>query len=166
MRRIDGVRFVEWLGAHRRRPAFTTNDPLAPKQWYLPQDHAFDFWLEPPTLPAVRVAIVDSGIDLRHPDFAGRILLSRSFVGGSVADTQGHGTFIAGEIAAALNNSEGIAGIAFPAQLIIAKVVRADGTISLEGEADAIRWAVDSGARVINLSLGGRRDPPDPSRDT
>src|SRR5262249_58316648 len=71
-----------------------------------------------------------------------------------------------GEIAAALNNSEGIAGIAFPAQLIIAKVVRADGTISLEGEADAIGWAVDSGARVINLSLGGLRDPRNPSRDT
>src|SRR5206468_9633331 len=71
-----------------------------------------------------------------------------------------------GEIAAALDNSEGIAGIAFPAQLLVAKVVRSDGSISLEGEADAIRWAVDSGARVINLSLGGLRDPRNPSRDT
>jgi len=166
MKRIPGVRFVEWLGSRKRRLSFTTNDPLTPKQWYLPQDHAFDFWLDPPILPPVKVAIVDSGIDLGHPDFAGRVLLSRTFVGGSVADTQGHGTFIAGEIAAAMNNSEGIAGIAFPAQLLIAKVVRADGTISLEGEAGAIRWAVDNGARVINLSLGGLRDPRNPSRDT
>jgi hypothetical protein len=166
IKRIAGVRYVEWLGSHRRHLSFTTNDPLEPKQWYLPQDHAFDFWLEPPVLPPVRVAIIDSGIDTGHPEFAGRIALARSFVGGSVADTDGHGTFIAGEIAADLNNSEGIAGIAFNAQLLVAKVVRPDDTISLEGEADAIRWAADNGARVINLSLGGLRDPRNPSRDT
>ena len=65
-----------------------------------------------------------------------------------------------------MNNAEGIAGIGIPAQLLVAKVVRADGTISLEAEANAIRWAVDQGARVINLSLGGLRDPKNPSRDT
>jgi subtilisin family serine protease len=166
VKRIRGVRWVEWLGSHRRRVAFTPTDPLAAKQWYLPQDRAFDFWLEPPILPSVRVAVIDSGIDVTHPDLASRIYLARSFVGGSVADAQGHGTFVAGEIAAATNNAEGIAGIAFPAQLIVAKVVRRDGTISLEGEAEAIKWAVDQGARVINLSLGGLRDPRNPSRDT
>ena len=94
------------------------------------------------------------------------MLASRTFVGGSVADVQGHGTFVAGEIAAATNNGEGIAGIGFPAQLLVAKVVRSDGTISLEAEAKAIRWSADQGARVINLSLGGLRDPRNPSRDT
>jgi subtilisin family serine protease len=69
-------------------------------------------------------------------------------------------------IAAATNNAQGIAGIALPAQLIVAKVVRADRTISLQAEANAIRWAVDNGARVINLSLGGLRDPRNPQRDT
>jgi subtilisin family serine protease len=166
VKRIRGVRWVEWLGSHRRRVAFTPTDPLVPKQWYLPQDRAFDFWSEPPILPPVKVAVIDSGIDVTHPDLASRIYLTRSFVGGSVADVQGHGTFVAGEIAAATNNAEGIAGIAFPAQLIVAKVVRRDGTISLEGEAKAIKWAVDQGARVINLSLGGLRDPHNPSRDT
>jgi subtilisin family serine protease len=165
-RRIQGVRWVEWLGSRRRRVAFTPTDPLASKQWYLQQDRAFDFWPEAPVLPAVKVAIVDSGIDVTHPDLASRILLTRTFVGGSVADSQGHGTFVAGEIAAALNNAEGVAGIAFPAELLVAKVVLADGTISLEAEASAIRWAVDNGARVINLSLGGLRDPRNPSRDT
>jgi subtilisin family serine protease len=166
VKRIAGVRWVEWLGSRRRRLAFTPSDPLAAKQWYLQQVHAFDFWTEPPALPSVKVAIVDSGIDLTHPDLAGRVLTARSFVGGSAADTQGHGTFVAGETAAAANNSQGIAGIALPAQLLVAKVVRADGTISLEGEAKAIRWAADEGARVINLSLGGLRDPRHPSRDT
>ena len=56
--------------------------------------------------------------------------------------------------------------MAFPAQLLVAKVVRNDGTISLEAEAKAIRWAADNGARVINLSIGGLRDPKNPSRDT
>jgi subtilisin family serine protease len=165
MRRIDGVRWVEWLGSHRRL-AFTPTDPLVTKQWYLQQVHAFDFWPDAPVLPPVKVAVVDSGIDAAHPDLASRIVLSRTFVGGSIADSEGHGTFVAGEIAAAMNNSEGIAGIGFPVQLLVAKVVRADGSVSLEAEASAIRWAADNGARVINLSLGGLRDPRNPTRDT
>ena len=151
------------------RDSFTPNDPLASRQWYLAQDRAFDAWPNLPTLPGagVKVAIVDSGIDGGHPEFAGKIAASKSFVGGSaLTDQQGHGTFVAGEIAAATENGQGIAGIAFPAQLVIAKVVRSDRTISLEAEAAAIRWAVDRGARVVNLSLGGLRDPPDPRRDT
>ncbi|MDX6410697.1 MAG: serine protease, partial [Gaiellaceae bacterium] len=165
-KRVHGVRWVEWLGSHRRRVAFTPTDPLAPKQWYLQQDHAFDAWADVPPLAPVPVAIIDSGIDLTHPDLAPKITLARSFVGGSANDQAGHGTFVAGEIAATLDNNEGIAGIAFPAQLIVAKVVRPDLSISLEAEAEAIRWAADQGARVINLSLGGLRDPRNPDRDT
>src|SRR6185437_5298216 len=103
------------------------NDPLAPRQWYLAADHAFDFW--PATLPplpgaGVKVAVIDSGIDGGHPDLAGRVVAAKSFVGGSpLTDEEGHGTFVAGEIAAATNNAVGIAGIAFPAKLVVAKVV-------------------------------------------
>jgi subtilisin family serine protease len=166
VRRIHGVRWAEWLGARNRRVAFTPNDTLVSRQWYLATDRAFDFWPDvPPSLTSVKVAVVDSGIDATHPDLAGRIADTRSFVPGSVVDTTGHGTFVAGEIAASINNAQGIAGIAFPAQLLVAKVVRNDESISLEAEAKAIRWAVDSGARVINLSLGGLRDPRDPSND-
>ena len=73
MRRIDGVRWVERLGAHRRL-AFTPTDPLATKQWYLQQIHAFDFWPDAPVLPPVKVAVIDSGIDSTHPDLASRIV--------------------------------------------------------------------------------------------
>jgi subtilisin family serine protease len=166
VRRLEGVRWAEWLGSRSRRVAFAPNDTLAPRQWYLQQDRAFDFWPEAPLLPSVKVAVVDSGIDLTHPELAPRVVAARTFVGGSIADVQGHGTFVAGEIAAATNNAEGIAGMAFPAQLLVAKVVRNDGTISLEAEAKAIRWAADNGARVINLSIGGLRDPKNLSRDT
>jgi subtilase family protein len=146
--------------------AFQPGDPLAAQQWYLAADRPFELWATPPALAPVRVAVIDSGIDLGHPEFAGRIVATRSFVGGSVADTYGHGTFIAGEIAATLGNGEGIAGIAFPAQLVVAKVLRPDGTIHPRDEARAIRWALAQGAKVINLSFGGVRDPSDAGQDT
>jgi Subtilase family len=146
---------------------YVPNDPLFARQWYVTQDHAFDAWpTQLPNLAPVEVAVIDSGIDLGHPEFEGRIGAEKSFVGGNVTDHQGHGTFVAGEIAAALDNGQGIAGIAFPAELIIAKVVGPDGTIDPQTEAKAIRWAVNQGARVVNLSIGGLRDPLHPARDT
>lgn len=167
MRRLLPALFVAALVAVAPAAAFTPTDPLAPKQWYLAEDHAFDAWDTPPTnLAPVRVAVVDSGIDGTLPDFAGRIAEAKSFVGGSpLVDTEGHGTFVAGEIAANLD-TQGIVGMAYTSQLLIAKVVKPDGTIPLEAEAAAIRWAADQGARVINLSLGGVRDPLQINRDT
>src|SRR4029077_20422447 len=143
--------------------AFDNTEPLADKQWYLTADNAWAYWPAEPKLFPVNVAVIDSGIDGTHPDLIGRVVSARSFVGGSpYRDDQGHGTFVAGEIAANPTNNEGIAGLGFNVRLMVAKVVNADGTISLEGEVAAIRWAVNNGAQVINLSLGGGRDPLDP----
>jgi hypothetical protein len=163
---VRGVQYVERLSAPRR-VAFVPTDPLFSRQWYVPAVRGFDAWLRPPAwLTTTKVAIIDSGIDSEHPEFRGnRIAAANTFVGGSaLTDGQGHGTFVAGLIAARLDG-EGIAGIAFPSQLLIAKVVRSDGAVPLEAEARAIRWAVDKGARVINLSLGGVRNPFDPKGD-
>jgi thermitase len=166
VRTVPGVEYVEHLDGVRRT-AFVPNDPLAPRQWYLDESRAFEAWDVRPELAGVRVAIVDSGVEGTHPELVDKVVLSRSFVGGSpLVDRQGHGTFLAGQIAAATDNGEGIAGIAPSAQLIVAKVVRTDRTIPLEAEARAIRWVVDRGARVVNLSLGGLRDPRNPARDT
>jgi subtilisin family serine protease len=163
---LPGVAYVERLTGGRRL-AFTPGDPFFSRQWYVPAVRAFDNWAARPTLPGMRVAVIDSGIDGTHPEFQGRIAGHKSFVGGSaLRDTKGHGTFVAGLMAARLDNGEGIAGLAFPAQLLVAKVVRSDGVVPLEAEARAIRWAVDRGARVINLSLGGIRDPLDPEHDS
>jgi subtilisin family serine protease len=162
--RVPGVAWTERLRA--RTLAFAPSDPLAPRQWYLTQTRAFDFWNAMPPLPPVRVAVIDSGVDIGHPDLDGRIAAARSFVGGRANDRQGHGTFVAGIIAAGTNNGHGIAGMGLNAELLVAKVVKADGTVPVEAEASAIRWAADAGARVINLSLGGLRDPLRPERDT
>ena len=165
LRDLHGVSYVERLRA--RQAAYLPNDPFFTRQWYAGQSRAFDFWPEPPSLASVRVAVVDSGIDGRHPELRGRIVLSRSFVGGSATvDTQGHGTFVAGLIAAQTNDGLGIAGLAPPAELLVAKVVGPDRSIPVEAEAKAIRWAVANGARIINMSLGGLRDPGNPGRDT
>ncbi len=162
---LPGATYVERLGA--RRVAFEPSDPLAARQLHLAANHAFDFWETLPILPPVRVGVIDSGIDGGHPEFAGKIVAARSFVGGSArVDTRGHGTFVAGLIAAGIDNSEGIAGMAPSAELVVAKVVKDDDTIDVEAEARAIRWAVGNGARVLNMSIGGVRDPADPSRDT
>jgi len=147
--------------------AFTPTNAYYAKQWYLGQDNAFDAWDAPPTLDPVKVAIVDSGVDCSLPDFQPtQIVKWKSFVGGSACtDTQGHGTIVAGEIAGALD-SPGVIGLAYSSQLLVAKVVAADGTIPIKAEAAGIRWAVDQGARVVNLSFGAVRDPLSSSLDT
>jgi subtilisin family serine protease len=166
---LSAVQGVSWVERDRasRRLAFSPNDPLISRQWYLGRIHAFDAWAQLPTLANTRVAVLDSGIDSGHPDLQGQIAAGRSFVSSSwETDTNGHGTFVAGEIAAATNNGTGIAAVGFPVELLIAKIVRSDGTISPDAEARAIHWAVDHDARIINMSFGGVRDPHDPSQDT
>ena len=164
---LEGIDGVAWVERDReRRLAFAPTDPLAPRQWYALANRAYDAWTTPPPLAAVRVAVIDSGVDLGHPDLERRIVAAKSFVGGTAQDTRGHGTIVAGVIAAELDNATGIAGLAPSAELLVAKVVAAGGTISVEAEAHAIRWAVDNGARVVNVSLGGLRDPRNPDRDT
>jgi subtilisin family serine protease len=163
---VSGVSYVERLRP-RRRLTFVPNDPLVARQWYADRIRAFDAWPRLPILPRVLVAVIDSGIDADHPELEDRIAMGQSFVKSPWWwDSNGHGTFVAGQIAAEVNNGQGIAGLAPPADLLIAKVVRSDGTISPEAEARAIRWAVDNDAAVINLSFGGMRDPYDSGRDT
>jgi subtilisin family serine protease len=162
---LPGSTYVERLGV--RRLAFAPNDPLAVQQWHLSANRAFDFWDANPLLPPVRVAVIDSGIDGEHPELAAKIAGSKSFVGGSpLVDRAGHGTFVAGLIAAGVDDAVGIAGMAPSAELLVAKVVNEDDLIDVEAEVQAIRWAVRKGAQVINMSLGGLRDPRDPSRDS
>lgn len=159
---------VSALVATSAAAAFRPTNAYYPRQWYLVADKAFDAWPQPPSLSPVKIGIVDSGVDCSLPDLAGQIAKSKSFVGGGgngCTDIQGHGTVVAGEIAGALDSS-GVVGLAYGSQLLVAKVVAADGTIPIKAEAAGIRWAVDNGARVVNLSFGAVRDPLDPQLDS
>ena len=165
LRGISGIRYVE--RTFTRRLAMTPTDPLAARQWYLTKSRFYETWTSLPPLVPVPVAVIDSGVDATHPELDGKILSWRSFVGGTAReDALGHGTFVSGIIAAGLDNKIGIAGLAPSAELLVAKVVTGKRIIPVEAVAKAIRWAVANGARVINMSFGGVRDPLDPERDT
>jgi serine protease AprX len=105
----------------------------------------------------IKLAIVDTGIDDTHPDFAGRIVASKSFVGESARDDNGHGSHVAGIAAGTGAKSNGkYVGVAPAASLYVAKVLRADGGGLMSGVMAGIEWAVlEQKVQVVNLSLGG-----------
>ncbi len=106
----------------------------------------------------VKVAVIDSGVDTAHPDLAGKIVLQKVFATSSIDDKLGHGTHVAGTIAGVVNNSQGIAGVCPGCQLIIGKALDDDGNGQTGTIAQAITWAVDNGAQVVNLSEGGAQN--------
>ncbi len=110
----------------------------------------------------VVVAVIDSGIDLDHPDFAGRLVGGFDWVDfdSTPADSDGHGTQTAGVIAARHGGGTNIDGVAGAGTKIMPLRVLNGGTGSLGNVASAIRYAADNGADVINLSLGGEGRSP------
>lgn len=135
----------------------TPNDPLYPRQWALEQLGGPCVWARETGSQAVTVAVVDSGVDLDHPDLAGRVRRDGfDFVDNDdlPRDENGHGTHVAGIIAAALGNGEGGAGLAPDVQILPVRVMTAEGVGSDRAIAAGITYAVDKGAQVINLSLG------------
>jgi subtilisin family serine protease len=143
-----------------RGAAASPNDPLyaaepAAAQWHLADLHRIA------TGRGIKVAVIDSGIEVRHPDLAGQILMSRNFVAGQSAAAEQHGTGVAGIIAAKADNGIGIAGVAPGARLLGLRAcwqtpsATVCDTLSL---AKAIYFAVDQRSDVINLSLSGPED--------
>ncbi|HEY9897839.1 MAG TPA: S8 family serine peptidase [Pantanalinema sp.] len=103
------------------------------------------------------IAVLDTGLDTTHPEFAGRVVEGFNAITrkSDVKDDHGHGTHCAGVAAAAVNNGQGMAGIAPEAKIMPIKVLAADGAGSDAYVARGISWAVKHGADVISLSLGG-----------
>jgi serine protease len=144
------------------------NDTLWAQQWGPQQVNAVEAW-DTSTGDGQVIAVVDSGVDLSHPDLAGKFVPGATFVGcaedgpcgngdwasgGQAAgEPDPHGTHVAGIAAAVTNNGQGIAGVAPDAQIMPVKVLGEEGGTFAEIGA-GIRWAADHGADVINLSLG------------
>lgn len=147
--------------------AQASNDPAFSNQWSLARIGAEKAWTRT-TGAGVKIGIVDTGVDLTHEDLTGKVVESISCVGsggdvakcqGSAQDDQGHGTHVSGIAAAYKDNGKGIAGVAPDAQLVVAKVMNAQGTGQGSDVTAGIKWVVDHGAKVVNLSLG---DPAQP----
>jgi serine protease len=135
------------------------NDPDYSKQWNLRSINIEGAWNNTKGNGAT-VAVIDTGIsvvpDLKNTQF----VKGYDFVNDRVdaADDNGHGTHVAGTIAQSTNNNYGVAGIAYEANLMPLKVLSAEGGGTVTDIAEAIRYAADNGADVINMSLGGGGD--------
>ncbi len=106
--------------------------------------------------PGILLAIIDSGIDLGHPEFAGRLVPGYDFYNNDPdpSDDHGHGTCCAGIAAAAGNNSAGVAGVDWQARILPVKVLSSTGQGNVGVLVGGIMWAADQGARVLSLSVG------------
>ncbi len=131
------------------------NDPEWGLQWGLTDVGAPAAWaLAGPVRPVV-VAVVDSGVDASQPDLQGALVQGADFADatGSTADQYGHGTMVAGVIAARGNNGQGVAGACWTCYVMPIKVLGADGSGTADAITAGIRWATDHGANVINMSF-------------
>ena len=106
--------------------------------------------------PDVVIAVLDTGVDRRHTDLADNVLPGYDFVTEreGAPDDQGHGTFTAGVIAARGNNNIGMAGVCWQCRILPLKILNQHGRGPVSAFSQAIRYAVDHGARVINVSAG------------
>ena len=165
VQRVSRSRFVKWSQPLQTYVAKgSAGDPLAraapaATEWHLSDLHRLA------TGRGVSIAVIDSKIDVRHPDLAGQFTVNKNFVTGGSASPELHGTGVAGIIGAKEDNGVGIAGIAPGAKMMALRACWQTGgardptvcdTLSL---AKALQFAVEHRAQVINLSLAG---PPDP----
>jgi subtilisin family serine protease len=133
-----------------------TNDPLRSHQWALDMIHADEAHAVTTGAGAV-VAVVDTGVDAAHPDLQGRLLPGYDFVDNDATpqDGQGHGTHVAGIVAADANNGVGVDSVAPGAKILPVRVLNDSGSGTSTTVAAGIDWATTHGANVINLSLSG-----------
>jgi len=132
----------------------TPNDPSYSAQWHLPKINWNYTGL---THTSKTIAVIDTGVDLNHPDLSGKFVAGYDFVNNDTVaqDDQGHGTFVAGIAAAKTNNLTDIAGVDWNAKIMPVKVFNATGSGTVSAVIQGVDFAANNGAKVINLSLGG-----------
>ncbi len=180
LRREVAYAELDYLAASQEVP----NDPNYPKQWGLTQIAAPQAWNQTTGASSLIIGVLDTGIDLGHPDLAGKVWVNAGEIPGDavdndrngfiddvhgwhffgdggpgnadVADDNGHGTHVAGIAGAATNNGIGVAGVTWDSPVMVVKVLGSDGLGPYSDIAAGILYAVANGARIINLSLGGQ----------
>ena len=161
LRRRPGIRFVQDVRARTRSgtPSFqiSASAALQEWQWAASGENDVPAWVQQ-AASRVTIAVVDTGADLTVPAFAGRTVTSWNVVTGSpaVSDDVGHGTFVASLAAGSISTPNGMLGFGGDAQLMVVQANSHGSTGFTDvDEAHAIVWAVDHGANIVNLSIGG-----------
>lgn len=136
-------------------PSTTTpNDPQFPNAWHLTKIQATTAW-DFSKADGIVIAILDSGVDGTHPDLVNQMIPGWNAVDGSstTSDINGHGTAVAGTAAAASNNANGVAAIAWNAKIMPVRITnQADGYAYWSDIARGLDWAANNGANVANIS--------------
>jgi thermitase len=143
------VEIAEVIGG--LEPAYTPDDTTFPAQWGMAKINAPAAWDVTKSDASVRIAILDTGVDLDHEDLQAKIVASENFTFSVLGpnDIEGHGTHVAGTAAAVTDNAKGVAGVGFNASILNAKVVDDQGFAFSFQVAQGIDWAVANGADVI-----------------
>jgi subtilisin family serine protease len=149
------VRLPLMLRGRYQGRRFLVNDPYYDWQWGMAAIGVEDAW-PLGSGAGIVVAVVDSGVDMFHPDLASKLVGGYDVANGDSwpQDNNGHGTHVAGIVGAVTGNGIGVAGVGWDTRIMPVKVLDDEGRASAYEVATAIERAVDGGARIINLSLG------------
>ncbi len=156
----DNVDYVEWDDPTAFTTTFTPDDPQYDDQYGFPQINAPGAWDTTLGDDAIKVGVVDTGIDQDHEDLEGTVAGQYDFANDdeTANDACGHGTHVAGTVSANTDNGVGVAGTADGVQLLIAKSLTNSLVVTCTGSAsdiaDGVTWATDNGADVISMSIG------------
>ncbi len=152
---LESSPFVEDVADNRIiDPEIVPNDVDYPLQWHLAAIEAPAAWATTTGSEQIRVAVLDTGVDVEHTDLAPNLLSGGNTFDGISGwqDVHGHGTAVAGVIAAAANNEEGVASVAWNSPIVPIRVTDGDNQTTSWALAAGIALAVDQGAKVINVS--------------
>jgi thermitase len=131
-----------------------TDAALDGQYWYLSRVKAYQAWDITEGSKDVIIAVLDTGIDSTHPALTGKVIADINLTSSpAVTDLHGHGTHIAGIIAGNVDEFGHITGLAHGCRLMNVKVANDDGSVDTKTVVEGIRWAVDNGANIINISL-------------
>lgn len=150
----DDVEFAE-LDRVIQPADITPNDPwFGTWEWYLTKIGAPAAWSVTTGRKDVVIAILDTGVDATHPDLQAKMVPGWNIYNNNSdsSDVYGHGTVVAGTAAAASNNGQGVASVAWDCPIMPIRISAADGTATYSAMASGLTWAADHGARVANLS--------------
>lgn len=140
----------------RVRPSYVANDPYAGSSWHIGKIGANTAW-DTSEGSGIVIAILDSGVDSSHPDLSPNIVAGWNLYdnNSNTADTNGHGTSVAGAAAAATNNSTGVSGVSGRAKIMPVRIAQPDGLGYWSTIAQGVTYAADHGARVASISYDG-----------